>query len=165
MSHLLLLLALYREPKRASGRRLIVLSGVSPFDRFPPQFALEHHRRVVVAFDRVEVGSNNSPPRMMYCTRPPDGALSCELSSQAACPNHLSRRRPRKFTSSVNFGISSLKSLLLLCLASGYNNAQPCAQCRWRVSYMRGFTILANMVLAAGSLPAQIDLAWQVAHN
>ena len=31
--------ALYREPKRASGRRHLGLSGVRPFDLFPPQFA------------------------------------------------------------------------------------------------------------------------------
>ena len=35
---LLLLLALYREPKQAPGRRHLGLGGVRPFDLFPPQF-------------------------------------------------------------------------------------------------------------------------------
>ena len=74
---LLYLLALYREPKRASGRRLLGWSGIRPFDPFLPQFAMEHHRMLVVAFDRLEVGSNNSPPR---CERAPHGAPSSELS-------------------------------------------------------------------------------------
>ena len=72
-------MVLYRKPGRASDQRHLSVTGARPLDPFPQQFAIEHHRRVVVAFNRLEVGANNSPPR---CSRASHLALSSVLNRQ-----------------------------------------------------------------------------------